>query len=66
MIYKLTMERTQRIGIEFECDSKEQALDEAGVLFVNAMRNPQLFESGDAEGDYALCDENGNDLVVWS
>lgn len=62
----LTMERILRIGVEFECDSEEQALSEAGALFVHAMRNPKVFEDGDAEGDYALCDEEGKDLVAWS
>lgn len=66
MIYKLTMERTMRIGVEFECDSEEQALHEAGARFVHAMQNPKEFLGGDVEGDYALCDEEGKDLVVWS
>lgn len=66
MLYKLTMERTLRIGVEFECDSEEEANRRAEELYGHAMQHPKMFDGGSVEGDYALCDEEGKDLVVWS
>lgn len=66
MIYKLTMERTLRIGVEFEADDDEAAVMIANDAYRKAMGTPQEFEGGDIEGDWALCNEEGKDLVVWS
>ena len=66
MIYKLTMERTQRIGVEFEASDDTDAVVQAQVMYSNAMRNPSAFSGGDVEGDFALCDESGQDIIPWS
>ena len=66
MLYKLTMERTLRIGVEFESDNEAQARAHALILFDRAMEHPTDFDGGDVEGDFTLCDESGQDIIPWS
>ena len=63
MKYKLTVERTYRIGIEFEADSEEYAEYKAAELAFGI--GDKIFD-GDCENDYALYDEEGRTIVDWS
>ena len=65
MLYKMTMERTLRVGIEFEAENDSTAEVKAEELFSTAISNPTQFDGGDTEHDYALCDGVGNELIPW-
>lgn len=65
MLYKMTMERTLRVGVEFEAENDSAAEVKAENLFSNAILNPTQFDGGDVEHDYALCDRGGNELIPW-
>lgn len=62
MKYHLTIERTYRIGKEFEADSDEEAEAKAAELYKSV--GNEIF-SGDCEGDYALCDEEYRTVIDW-
>lgn len=62
MKYYLTLERTYRIGIDFEASNDEEAEAKAAELANNV--GDEIF-SGDCEGDYALCDDCGRTLLDW-
>ena len=62
MKYHLTIERTYRIGKEFEADSDEEAEAMAAELY-KTTGNEIL--SGYCEGDYALCDEKYRTIIDW-
>lgn len=65
MIYKMTMEKVLLIGIEFEAADNEVAIRRAGEIFEKAVNSPEKFESGDAQYDYALCDDRGRDIISF-
>lgn len=62
MKYHLTIERTYRIGVDFEASSDEEAEAKAAELANNV--GDEIF-SGDCEGDYALCDEKYRTIIDW-
>ena len=62
MKYFLTVERTYRIGVEFEASNDEEAETKAAEL-ANSVGD-EIF-SGDCEMDYALCDENDRTILDW-
>lgn len=63
MKYSLTMERVQRIAVEFEADSDEMAKEKETELYDKAA--PADFEQGTEQHDYALCDGTGRTIVDW-
>lgn len=63
MEYCITMERTQRVSIDFVADTDEEAWEKAQELY--DMSTPVDFEKGSEEHDYALCDETGRTLIDW-
>lgn len=62
MKYHLTIERTYRIGKEFEANSVEEAEAKAAELARNV--GDEIFH-GDCESDYALCDEDYRTILDW-
>ena len=62
MKYHLTVERTYRIGIEFESSDEKSAKAKAVALACNI--GDEIF-SGDIETDYALCDDEGKTIIDW-
>lgn len=62
MKYRLTVERTYRIGMEFEATSDEEAETKAAELANNV--GDEIF-NGDCESDYALCDEESRTILDW-
>lgn len=64
MKFCITMERVQRISVEFEADGDDEAQEKAVEIYDQA--TPADFEKGTEEHDYALCDHTGRTLVDWS
>ena len=62
MKYFLTVERTYRIGMEFDAVSDQEAEAMAAELSNNV--GDEIF-CGDYENDYALCDENYRTILDW-
>lgn len=62
MIYKLTVERAYRIGLEFEANSIEEAENMAASLANDV--SDEIFD-GDIENDYSLCSEDGVTIIDW-
>ena len=62
MKYHLTVERTYRVGIEFDAINDEEAEFMAADLYHNI--GNEIF-NGDVEGDYALCDAKGCTIIDW-
>lgn len=60
--YMLTVERTYRIGMEFEAATDEEAEAKAAELAEDI--GDEIF-LGSCESDYALCDENGRMIIDW-
>lgn len=61
--YCLTMERTQRFCIEFESMDDVSAEEIAKEKF--AATQPEDFDVGDDERDWALADEDGRVIIDW-
>ena len=62
MKYFLTVERTYRLGVEFEAANDEEAEAKAAEL-ANSIGDEIFF--GDCESDYALCDEESRTIFDW-
>ena len=60
--YLLTVERSYRMGLEFEASSNEEAEAKAAELAEDI--GDEIF-AGSCESDYALCDENGRMIIDW-
>ena len=63
MEYCITMERTLRVAVHFDADSDDKARERAIEIYDSA--TPAVFEAGDTEHDYALCDTSARTLVDW-
>lgn len=63
MEYCITMERIQRVAVNFTADNDDQAMEKAAEI--NNMATPADFEGGTEEHDYALCDTAGRQLIDW-
>lgn len=63
MTYHMTVEKTVRCSFSFEAENDRSAEIEAERL-CNEFKNNE-FEIEDEEFDYALCDEEGNDIICW-
>ena len=63
MKYFLTVERTYRVGLEFEATNENEAEMMAVELSSNV--GDEIFD-GYCDSDYALCDESGRTIVDWS
>ncbi len=63
MKYFLTVERTYRIGVEFEASNDAEAEAKAAELANNV--GDEIF-SCDCESDYALCDEADRTIIDWN
>lgn len=66
MQYYLTMERTLRIGVTFDARNDAEARMKANEIFDNAIENPEKFEGGDVEHDFALTGDDFGDIIPWS
>lgn len=64
MEYRVTMERIQRIAINFTADNDVEAEKKANELCSNTA--PSEFAAGDEERDYALCKSGGILVKDWS
>lgn len=63
MEYCITMERIQRVAVNFTADNDDQAMEKAAEI--NRAAAPADFEGGTEEHDYALCDTAGRLLIDW-
>lgn len=64
MVVEITMQRTQRIVSKFDVIEEEIELLKMGINpFQEEMENE--IGSGDADFDYAVCNENGETIVDW-
>lgn len=62
MEYCITMERTQRIKVNFSAENDDEAEEHAGKLYEHAKQNPAMFSGGETEHDYALTREDGRTI----
>lgn len=57
MIYNVTVEKKQLIGMEIEADSLDEAIEE--------VKNFISEEDPEFGYDYSICDEDGKTLFDW-
>lgn len=63
MKYSMTIERTYRIGIEFDASNDKEA--EAKAEDLASSIGVEIFD-GDCESDYTLCDECERVIIDWA
>ena len=66
MKYQVTIERAQRICVEFEAYNDSKAEKIADEILEDYVINPEKFNGGDESYDYALVDENDRTVIDWS
>lgn len=64
MEYDITMERTQRFAVQFTAENDEEARHIAEEIFKS--KNPDDFDGGDVEYDYAVSALDGREIEPWS
>ena len=66
MRYCITMERTQRVAVWYDANDDEDAEWRGDQILADFQEHPQKFADGDEEFEYAICSEDGGDIVTWT
>ena len=66
MRYCITMEYTQRVAVWYDADDDKDAEWRGDQTLAAFQESPEQFSDGDKEFAYAICSEDGVDIVPWT
>ena len=65
MQYCITMERVQRVAVQYEANSDDEAITQGESIFHNHVDENKDLHGGTSEYFFEVCQDNGRVIVQW-